>query len=171
MKLIPILTGVALLTGCGTFDGINYDKAAGLAKVSSAERTFVVDYGADPALKRCLEAPGPAALLKDSSFDTTVKGGNDKITDAEIKLILKNTESIAKMYEVSSILQYAHAMSYRLCEAALNNYISGDQYVEKIDKLMVSTRDLLEIQLKTTQAQKEKLDAEIELENVKAANR
>jgi len=62
-------------------------------------------------------------------------------------------------------------MSYRLCEAALNNYISGDQYVEKIDKLMVSTRDLLEIQLKTTQAQKEKLDAEIELENVKAANR
>ncbi len=169
MKKTIILASILSLSACGTFDGINYDKSAGVAKVSNAERTFVVDYGATPPLKRCLEAPGPAALLNDSNFSTTVKGGNDKVTDAELSVISKNTESIAQMYEVSSILQYTHAMSYRLCEAALNGYLSGDEYIAKIDALMASTKELLEIQLKKTEAETQKVEAEVKLQQVRAA--
>jgi len=169
-KVMTILT-MATLSGCGTFDGIDYDKSAGVAKVSNAERTFVVDYGANPPIKRCLEAPGPAALLNDSNFTTTLKGGNESVTDAELSLISKNTESIAKMYEVSSILQYTHAMSYRLCEAALNGYITGPQYIAKIDALMTSTKQLLEIQLEASKAETAKVEAEVELEKAKALNK
>ncbi|OUS24175.1 hypothetical protein A9Q99_24845 [Gammaproteobacteria bacterium 45_16_T64] len=171
MKKVMIILTIAALSGCGTFDGIDYDKSAGVAKVSNAERTFVVDYGATPPIKRCLEAPGPAALLNDSNFTTTLKGGNESVTDAELSLISKNTESIAKMYEVSSILQYTHAMSYRLCEAALNGYMTGPQYIEKIDALMASTKQLLEIQLEASKAETAKVEAEVELEKAKALNK
>ena len=86
-------------------------------------------------------------------------------------MISKNTESIAKMYEVSSILQYTHAMSYRLCEAALNGYITGPQYIAKIDALMTSTKQLLEIQLEASKAETAKVEAEVELEKAKALNK
>ena len=171
MKKVMTISVMAALSGCGTFDGIDYDKSAGVAKVSNAERTFVVDYGATPPLKRCLEAPGPAALLNDSNFTTTLKGGDEKVTNAELSLISKNTESVAKMYEVSSILQYTHAMSYRLCEAALNGYLTGPQYMAKLDSLMASAKQLLEIQLETSKAEKEKVEAEVELEKAKALNK
>lgn len=171
MKKVIVLTIAATtLSGCAMFDGIDYDKSAGVAKVSNAERTFVVDYGATPPIKRCLEAPGPAALLNDSNFSTTLKGGSEKITDAELSVISKNTESISKMYEVSSILQYTHAMSYRLCEAALNGYMTGPEYVQKIDALMTSTKALLEIQLEKAKVEKGKVEAEVQLEKAKALN-
>lgn len=168
MKKVIIIAAISTLSGCATFDGIDYDKSAGVATVGNAERTFVVDYGSNPPIKRCLEAPGPAALLNDSNFTTTLKGGSEKVTDAELSLISKNTESIAKMYEVSSILQYTHAMSYRLCEATLNGYMTGQEYIASIDKLMTTTKELLQIQLETSKAEKEKVEAEVELEKAKA---
>ncbi len=171
MKKIISITSFLALTGCAFLDDIDYDESAGLAIVSNAERTFVVDYGAQPPIKRCLEAPGPATLLNNSSFDTTLKGGTEKVTDAELNLLIKNTESIAEVFKVSSILQYTHAMSYRLCEATINGYMTGAEYVEKIDQLMGSTKDLLEVQLRTTQVEKEKVEAEVLLEKAKAANK
>lgn len=151
-RCFALAIGIAAVSGCS---GISYDSKSGLAKVSNAERTFVVDYGANPPLKRCLEAPGPAALLNDSNFEAALKGSADKITDAELKLIMQNTESVSKLYEVSSILQYAHAMSYRFCETALNGYISGPEYYESLNRLMKSTEALLRIHLETAVAQKE----------------
>tara|TARA_B100002049_G_scaffold216205_1_gene182018 strand:+ start:1882 stop:2403 length:522 start_codon:yes stop_codon:yes gene_type:complete len=171
-KIGLIIAPVIALSGCA---GIEYNKKAGLAKVSNAERTFVVDYGdrkgtVDP-IKRCLEAPGPAALLQDRSFDTKLKGDTTSVAEAEINFLLKNTESVASLYEVSSILQYAHAMSYRLCEAALNQYIDGPTYAKKLSELMASTQKLLEYKLKTAEANKDKAIAEKEKAKAEATSK
>ncbi len=171
MLVVAVISSQA----CSYFDGISYDRYAGVAKISNAERTFVVDWevikDADGNEKqriyRCLEAPGPAALLNDSKFESKVKGGAKNATDAELTLLRTNTESVSKLYEISSILQYTHAMSYRFCEAALNRYLSPDEYVNKLEKLMSDTKKLLEIQVRKTEAEAQKIQAEAMLKSVK----
>lgn len=176
MKKIKIVVLIAVFIGaqgCSYFDGISYDRYAGVAKISNAERTFVVDWevikdaeGEEKQLiRRCLEAPGPAALLNDSKFESKVKAGTKNVTDAELSLLRTNTESVSKLYEISSILQYTHAMSYRFCEAALNRYISPEDYVKKLEILMSDTKALLEIQVRKTEAETQKIQAEAMLKN------
>ncbi|MEC4091841.1 hypothetical protein [Pseudoalteromonas rubra] len=168
MKYIITAFAIASLSGCNlTGETIEYHKSAGLAKVSNAERTFVVDFGGEKPIRRCLEAPGPAALLNNSDFGTTIKVGNDKVKSGELSLTSKNTESMAKIYEVSSILQYTHAMSYRLCEAVINRFLAKEEYISKLEELMSSTEILLRIQLAKAEVEKQKVEAEVQLEKVK----
>ena len=165
-KLILAIPMVLTLSACATwFDGVGYDSKAGLAVISNSERNFVVDYGGGEKgdkLRRCLEAPGPAALLNNFKLDTGVSGSGGKVTEGKIEVDVTNTESISKLYEVSSILQYTHAMSYRLCEAALNGFISEKQYSEKFDLLTKTTTDLLTIQLKVAMENRAKAEAQLQ---------
>ncbi|MCA9774834.1 MAG: hypothetical protein KC466_20605 [Myxococcales bacterium] len=168
-----MLVFALLLSGCS---GISYDSKAGLATISNSERNFVVDYAEGTRgalLRRCLEAPGPAALLNDFKLESGISGKGTSAAEGKIEVDVKNTESIAKLYEVSSILQYAHAMSYRLCEALLNRAIDNEEYSRKYDALATSTRDLLRFQLEVAQEQRKKAEAdlrksEVELELQKA---
>ena len=166
IQIVTLLSLVSLLPGCALFDGIKYDRYAGLASVSNSERNFVVDFGQD--IKRCAEAPGPAALLNDSKFEASLKGTTAEVTNAEATTSYKNTESVTKLYEVNSILQYAHAMSYRLCESALNGYMSGPEYNKALDKLMTQTENLLRINLEMTEAEAEKIQNQVQIEKVKS---
>lgn len=172
IRMLVVLGTSLLVSGCGTFDGISYDKNAGIAKLSNAERTLVVSY--DRTLKRCLEGPGPATLLADSSLDLDLEGDAPKLTNAKMGLLLKNTESIANLYTVSSVLQYTHAMAYRLCEATLNEYITGKQYLTEIQTLMQHTNALLTLQLekakedaKRAKDDREKVEAQLQLEKMR----
>lgn len=55
-------------------------------------------------------------------------------------------------------------MSYRLCEAALNGFISDDEFTERFDMLMQTTTSLLEIQLEI--AREETKKAKIQLQQL-----
>ena len=165
-RFFLIIALAPTISGCATwFDGVGYDRRAGLAVVSNSERNFVVDYGGGEKgdrLRRCLEAPGPAALLNDFTLDTAVSGSGGGITDAKVEADIRNKQSIANLYEVSSILQYAHAMSYRLCEATLNGFIDRADFPAKFDKLAETTTHLLELQLQLTREEARKAEADIE---------
>ena len=79
------------------------------------------------------------------------------MAEGKVKLDVTNTESLAKLYEVSSILQFAHAMSYRLCEAALNEYIPSNEYSKKFDAIIQSTENLLSKQLELSKEKTKQL--------------
>ncbi len=161
MKKILPLSLIVIVTGCSS--NINYNKDAGLATTSNTERNFVIDYGdgkPGTLIQRCLEAPGPATALNDLTVNTEISGKSIDAAEGKIKLDVTNTESLAKLYEVSSILQYAHAMTYRLCEAGLNRHLDGDKYMKHFDKIIESTESLLakqlEISKEETKQQQEK---------------
>jgi hypothetical protein len=158
-KSILVLPALLSMFGCASH--IEYDKAAGLAVTSNTQRNFVVQYGDgqnDP-LKRCLEAPGPATALNDLTVNTELSGDAGKVTDGKVKLDVKNTESLAKLYEVSSILQFAHAMTYRLCEAAINDYIPKSEYQKEFNNIITATKDLLEKQLEIAKEETKQVQA------------
>lgn len=160
IKKIIVLIPLALFTACSSLD---YSRKAGLATTSNTERNFVIDYGdgkKHTLVQRCLEAPGPATALNDFSFNPVVSAKTTEITEGEISLDLSNTESLAKLYEVSSILQYAHAMTYRLCEAGLNRHVGNDEYMGYFEKIIESTESLLGKQLELEQEATKQLEAE-----------
>ena len=164
-KTTLLLFGITMVCGCSSID---YSRKAGLATTSNTERNFVVDYGdgkKGTQIQRCLEAPGPATALNDLSVNTELSGDTKDIAEGKVKLDLKNTESLAKLYEVSSILQYAHAMTYRLCEAGLNRHISGKDYMAQFDKIITSTENLLEKQLKLSEEETKQLTIKSQLKN------
>jgi hypothetical protein len=159
MRVFAAFSAV-LLCACSN---IEYNAKAGLAVTRQTDRNFVVDYGGGAkgdSIRRCLEAPGPAALLKDFKLDTELSGDAAKVSDAKIEVDVKNTESIAKLYEISSILQYTHAMSYRLCEAVLNGFMNPADYGTRFDLLVNTTTHLLEKQIELTREEKGKAEAE-----------
>ncbi len=167
LKLLLVSIFIVTSSGCAMFSEskIEYDAKAGLAVTSNTSRNFVVDYGngeTDP-IKRCLEAPGPATALNDFKLNTEVSGDAGKVTNGKVKVDIGNTESLAKLYEVSSILQFAHAMSYRLCEATINGYIPEKEYSAKFDEIISATTKLLEAQLKISQEETKQLESKVKL--------
>lgn len=177
MRKILFLVVLAIsISGCSTlFDGIGYDRNAGLAVVSNSERNFVVDYGSGEKgakVRRCLEAPGPAALLNNFKLDTELSGSSEKLANGKFEVDVTNTQSIAKLYEVSSVLQYAHAMTYRLCEATINGFVDEAEFGENFGKINETTTRLIELQLRlaqedTKKAQESTKQAKLDLEKAR----
>jgi hypothetical protein len=164
---IPIV--LALGSGCATFP---YDKGAGLGTLPNTERAFVVDFGdgkAGTKLTRCLEFPGPAAVLQSMKVDTGAKAGGDvapagvKVVDGEVSVNVgvDSSAELAHLYTVSSVMQYAHSMMYRACEARRNGDLTNEQYIVMTNAVMANTSDLLskEIELQREATKAKKIDA------------
>ncbi|MFO0761646.1 MAG: hypothetical protein U0359_34710 [Byssovorax sp.] len=53
------------------------------------------------------------------------------------------TQSLARIYEVSEIMQLAHAMSFRLCEARAGGQMNDSDYVKSLSAVFQKTSDIM----------------------------
>jgi|GEM_PF-3109452 len=145
IKAASVCSVLALASGCG-HTTLHYDKSAGLAASRQVSRLSVLDYGdgkEGTPIRRCLEFTGPAAALESLKIDTSAKVKATDEVDVEGTAKVERSESFAQVYTVGAILQFAHAMSYRLCEARLNNDLDSAEYIKQFSNLMKSTQELL----------------------------
>ena len=76
--------------------------------------------------------------------DASLEGQYGTTGSIGAEVTLSMTEALARIYEVSEIMQLAHAMSFRLCEARANGEIKSEkEYLDLLERVFEKTSDIM----------------------------
>jgi hypothetical protein len=78
-----------------------------------------------------------------TKLNTTKVKGEGKAKDITASIDIENAQSLGKIYEVRSIMQFSHAAMFRLCEARRNDDLGPGKYAELFGKTLDAVERLM----------------------------
>lgn len=112
--------------------------------VSNGQRVANVWAGDDDFehVRICLEYATAMGEETKSKMDLSVAFGKGKGGS----LSYESATQLARIYNVSDIMQFGHAAMYRLCEAWANGALTDAEYNQRLGRVLDSMQDLLLVQ-------------------------
>lgn len=134
-RVLLFLAACQISSGCAS--GVS------VQKVANTERTFIHWRGVEPNENKnrpgsCLEFSTAATTLNDTNM--RAEGG---YAGFQAGVEFNNAQRFERMYEVRSVMQFAHAALFRLCEAQRNGDVPQGKFMDVFENALDSVQGLL----------------------------
>lgn len=164
MKIIAAIIMVPMLSGCGfsmfvppkensIIEDQVGEKLYRTVSTTSERRLIIINDSADPDYRGlyCAEPSPDSADNLVSSITAYLKakqnsGPSEIGAEAGFDKMLATT--VQQLGTRSQGLQFFRDGTYALCQAYMNNTVSEEEYVQKLDKILNISRELIEIELR-----------------------